>query len=77
MHILGDDKRQQTIGGAKVLCEGEIPVSYHLNPFLLKREELFFFQIFLFSYIIFITYFFSTPHKIQKGVWTVVCLGHF
>ena len=38
MHILGDDKRQQTIGGAKVLCEGEIPVSYHLNPFLLKRE---------------------------------------
>ena len=46
MHILGDDKRQQTIGGAKVLCEGEIPVSCHLNPLLLKREELFFSKYF-------------------------------
>ena len=48
MHILGDDKRQQAIGGAKVLCEGEIPVSEFSSqsPSFEKREELFFSKYF-------------------------------
>ena len=66
MYILGDDKRQQAIGGAKVLCKGEIPVSFHLNPLLLKKgKNCSFPNIFVLTYYLY-HIFFSPPHNMHK-----------